>query len=78
MDSKSHRVTNQMKAITLQFLGGASAGWLTFMLFAGVWQISHYWLVMTLVTLLCGMLAVVYRQNFEKMFTALMDNPPWF
>jgi hypothetical protein len=67
-----------MKVITLQFLGGASAGWLTFMLFAGVWQINHFWSVMTVVTLFCGVLAVVYRQNFEKMFSALMDNPPWF
>lgn len=78
MESKSPDCTNQMKTIILQFIGGASAGWLTFMLFAGFWQISHYWLVMTVMILLCGMLAVVYRQSFEKMFTALMDNPPWF
>jgi hypothetical protein len=78
MESKSPRLINQIKAVTLNFLGGAAAGWLTFMAFAGVWQISYYWSVMTVVTVLCGVLAVVFRQNFDQMFTALMDNPPWF
>ena len=78
MESKSPRFIHQIKAITLNFLGGAAAGWLTFMAFAGVWHISHYGLVMTVITLLRGILAIVFRRNFDQMFTALMDNPPWF
>lgn len=60
----------------LLFLGGASAGLIVFFLFGGVWQVSHFWWVMAVTSVACGFFAVVFRQSFEKIFSALMDNFP--
>jgi hypothetical protein len=65
------------KETTLLFVGGAGAGLIIFVLFGGVWQVTHFWWVMAATTLFCGLLAVVFRKNFQKMLNALMDNAPW-
>ena len=59
------------------FLGGAGAGLVVFMLFGGIWQVQHFWWVMSASTIFCGLLAVMYRQNFEKILDALLDHAPW-
>ncbi|WP_199333493.1 hypothetical protein [Oculatella sp. FACHB-28] len=66
-----------LKQMTLLFLGGSGAGLILFALFGGVWHVSHFGWVMGTTTVSCGLLAVLFRQNFEKMLTALMDNAPW-
>ena len=66
-----------IKEIVLLFLGGASAGLIVFMLFGGVWQVNHFWWVMTATTVACGLIAVMFRRNFENMLSALLDNSPW-
>ncbi|ACK68544.1 conserved hypothetical protein [Gloeothece citriformis PCC 7424] len=65
------------KEIILLFAGGAGAGLIIFALFGGVWQVTHFWWVMTATTIFCGLLAAVFRQKFEKMLDVLMDNAPW-
>ncbi len=65
------------KEIVWLFLGGASAGLIVFMLFGGVWQVDHFWWVMSAVIVACGLLAVMFRLNFEKILDALLDNAPW-
>ncbi|MEO0926147.1 MAG: hypothetical protein AAFY63_09775 [Cyanobacteria bacterium J06643_13] len=64
------------KKTVLLFSGGAGAGLIVFTLFGGVWQVNHFWWVMTATTVSCGLLAVVFRRNFEKMMSALLDNAP--
>lgn len=66
-----------IQEIVLLFLGGASAGLIVFMLFGGVWQVNHFWWVMTANTVACGLIAVIFRRNFEKMLSALFYNSPW-
>jgi len=58
------------------FLGGTGAGVVIFFLFAGIWQVTHFWWVMAATTIASGLLAVRFRQNFEKMLDALTDNTP--
>ncbi|GAB4366685.1 MAG: hypothetical protein Kow00121_04310 [Elainellaceae cyanobacterium] len=67
-----------IKEIALLFGGGAAAGLIGFALFGGIWQVNHFWWVMATTTLSCGVLAVLLRQNFQKMLGALMDNLPWY
>lgn len=64
------------KETTLLFSGGAGAGLIVFMLFGGIWEVNHFWWVMTATTVTCGLLSVVFRLNFEKMISALFDNFP--
>jgi hypothetical protein len=77
MELKSRSFKQTAKETTLLFAGGAGAGLITFAMFGGVWQVNHFWWVMVATTMLCGLLAVVLRQNFQKMLNALMDNAPW-
>ena len=72
MEPKPHTI----KKIALLFLGGTGAGLIIFLLFGGVWHVNHFWWVMAITTVACGLLAVVFRQNFEKMLSALMDSFP--
>ena len=68
--------SRNFKETVLLFSGGAGAGLIVFMLFGGIWQVNHFWWVMTATTIVCGLLAVVFRRNFEKMMSALLDNAP--
>jgi hypothetical protein len=61
----------------LLFLGGSGAGLVTFAIFGGIWQVAHFWWVMSAVTLSCGVLAVVFRKNFQELLSALLDDLPW-
>jgi len=73
-DKEIENGSRTFKETVLLFSGGASAGLIVFMLFGGVWQVNHFWWVMTATTVTCGLLAVVFRRNFEKMMSALLDN----
>ena len=75
MEKKSQSPT--AKEIAGLFLGGTSAGLIFFMLFGGIWQVQHFWWVMSACMIICGLLAVVLRLNFEKILSGLLDNPPW-
>ncbi|MEL6929850.1 MAG: hypothetical protein AAFO95_14585 [Cyanobacteria bacterium J06600_6] len=75
-DKKIANGYRTFKETVLLFSGGAAAGLIVFILFGGVWQVNHFWWVMTAITVICGLLAVVFRQNFEKMMSALLDNAP--
>ena len=75
MKKKSQSLT--AKETAWLFSGGAGAGLIVFMLFGGVWQVNHFWWVMSASMVSCGLLAVVFRQNFEKILSALLDNAPW-
>ena len=66
-----------LKEKTLLFFGGASAGLIAFICFGALWQVNHFWWVMITTTIACGLLAVLFRQNFEKMLSTLLDNAPW-
>lgn len=66
-----------LKETTLLFLGGASAGLIAFICVGALWQVNYFWWVMITTTIVCGLLAVLFRQNFEKILTALLDNGPW-
>ncbi|MGP1371189.1 MAG: hypothetical protein ACTS3T_00065 [Almyronema sp.] len=60
------------------FAGGASAGLIAFALFGGIWQVHHFVWVMGTTAVFCGLLAVLFRQNFQGLLKALLDNIPWF
>lgn len=77
MESKPRIFKQTAKETTLLFAGGAGAGLIIFALFGGLWHVTHFWWVMAATTIFCGLLAVVFRQNFQKMLNALMDNAPW-
>ncbi len=77
MESKPQTFKQTAKQTALLFSGGAGAGLIVFTLFGGVWQVNHFWWVMTATTISCGLLALLLRQNFHKMLSALMDNAPW-
>ncbi|MCC5659787.1 hypothetical protein LC608_22990 [Nostoc sp. XA010] len=77
MESKPRTFKETAKETTLLFAGGAGAGLIIFALFGGLWHVTHFWWVMAATTMFCGLLAVVFRQNFQKMLHALMDNAPW-
>ena len=62
------------KEIVWLFLSVAGAGLIVFMLFGGVWQVHYFWWVMFAVIVSCGLLAVMFRLNFEKILDALLDN----
>lgn len=64
------------KETVLLFSGGAGAGLIVFLLFGGIWRVNHFWWVMSASMLSCGLLAVMFRHNFEKMLSALLDNAP--
>ncbi len=66
-----------LKETVLLFFGGAGAGVIAFALFGGLWQVSHFWWVLGGTITCCGLLAVFFRQNFEKMLDALLKNAPW-
>lgn len=74
--SSSETPKTRVKQTALFFVGGAGAGLLTFLGFGGVWQVTHFWWVMAAVTLSSGVLAVVFRKNFEAMLSALLDDAP--
>lgn len=77
MDSNNSKSTKStFKQRAWLFFGGASAGAIV-ALFGGLWQVAHFWWIMTAMTLVCGLLAVVFRQNFEKMLDAFSNNSPW-
>ncbi|MGF1494633.1 MAG: hypothetical protein ACFBSC_19730 [Microcoleaceae cyanobacterium] len=57
------------------FFGGCGAGLIAFAIFGGIWQVTHFWWVMLATTISCGLLAVLLRQPFKKMLSALMDTP---
>lgn len=75
-DKEIAKKSRTFKATVLLFLGGAGAGLIAFMLFGGIWQVNHFWWVMTATTVMCGLLAVVFQRNFEMMISALLDNAP--
>jgi hypothetical protein len=77
MESKPRTFKETAKETTLLFAGGIGAGLIIFALFGGLWHVTHFWWVMAATTMFCGLLAVVFRQNFQKMLDALMDNAPW-
>lgn len=76
MESKPGIFKQTAKETTLLFAGGAGAGLIIFALFGGLWHITHFWWVMAATTIFCGLLAVVFGQNFQQMLNALMDNAP--
>ncbi|MBD2300689.1 hypothetical protein H6G80_05810 [Nostoc sp. FACHB-87] len=76
MESKPRIFKQTAKETTLLFAGGAGAGLIIFALFGGLWHITHFWWVMAATTIFCGLLAVVFRQKFQQMLNALMDNAP--
>ncbi|MGJ5674861.1 MAG: hypothetical protein ACR9NN_14805 [Nostochopsis sp.] len=78
MESKARTFKETAKETALLFSGGAGAGLIAFALFGGIWQVNHFWWVMAATTISCGILAVLLRQNFQKMLSALMDDAPWF
>jgi len=55
----------------LFFLSGAGAGLIMFAVFGGIWQVNHFWWVMAAVSLSSGVLAAVFRKNFQAMLSAL-------
>ncbi|MGF1481903.1 MAG: hypothetical protein ACFB4I_20885 [Cyanophyceae cyanobacterium] len=75
MELKLRNIKKMAKTVLL-FLGGAGAGLIVFLLFGGVWRVNHFWWVMAGTTVACGLLAVGFRQSFQKMLGALMDNLP--
>ncbi|MBD2256059.1 hypothetical protein [Pseudanabaena sp. FACHB-2040] len=77
MESKPHTFKETVKETSLLFSGGAGAGLIAFALFSGIWQVDHFRWVMGGTTLACGVLAVLLRQNFVRMLSALMNNAPW-
>ncbi|MGB3493166.1 MAG: hypothetical protein WBA57_10585 [Elainellaceae cyanobacterium] len=66
----------RVKSTALFFVGGAGAGLVTFLIFGGVWQVTHFGWVMAAVTLSSGVLAVIFRKNFQAMLSALLDDAP--
>ncbi|MBD2446158.1 hypothetical protein H6G76_03095 [Nostoc sp. FACHB-152] len=77
MESKPRVFKQIAKETTLLFAGGATAGLIIFALFGGLWHIAHFWWVMAATTIFCGLLAVMFRQNFQQMLNALIENAPW-
>ena len=75
--SQSEESSPSIQTVFLYFLGGSGAGLVTFAIFGGVWQVTHFWWVMATVTFSCGILAVVFRQSFSKMLSGLLDDLPW-
>ncbi len=67
---------NGVKASVLFFLSGASAGLIIFALFGGIWQVNHFGWVMAAVSLSSGVLAAIFRKNFQDMLNALLDDAP--
>ncbi|GEM_PF-1058621 len=65
-----------VKRTALFFSGGAAAGLITFLVFGGIWHVTHFWWVMAAVTFSSGTLAAVFRKNFQVMLSALLDDAP--
>ncbi|HHP7244692.1 MAG TPA: hypothetical protein ACFE0H_08410 [Elainellaceae cyanobacterium] len=66
----------RVKRTALFFSSGAAAGLITFLVFGGIWQVTHFWWVLAAVTFSSGVLAVVLRKNFQAMLSALLDDAP--
>lgn len=72
----SESLTKSVKSTLLFFLSGVGAGFIMFAVFGGIWQVNHFWWIMAAVSLSSGALAVVFRQNFQAMLSALLDDAP--
>ena len=73
-DKETANSSRTFKETGLLFSGGAGAGLIVFTLFGSIWQVNHFWWIITVTTVTCGLLAVVFRRNFEMMMSALLDN----
>lgn len=66
----------RIKETTFLFVGGVGAGIITFLCVGAIWQVTYFWWVTIATAMVCGLLAVLFRQTFKNMLDALLDNLP--